>query len=119
MLAKMSPKLDRLVVLNRAIEDVYCGISLTERIATHDHDEQDDAERENVNLTADIGLPQNDFGRLVITRAKTSFQLPLAVSALDGAGVAEVCKDELEVLVEKDVLTLEVAVRQPLIVHIV
>ena len=88
-------------------------------MAAHDHDEQDDAERKNVNLTADIGLVQNDFWRHVAFRANSRHQLTLSVSALDRAGDTKVRKDEIEFLVKEDVLTLEVAVRQPLFVHIV
>ena len=108
-----------MVVLNRAVERVFFGVGNLEGISLRDHDEQDNAERKNVNLTADIELPQNDFWRHVVSRAKTSIQLTLTVFALHRAGETEAPKDEVEILVEEDVLTLEVAVRQPLIVHII
>ena len=119
MFIEFVPKLDRLVVLNSVIVVVCCGVGFYERIAAHDHDKQDDPKCENINLTADIGLHRNDFWRLVVGCAKISLQFTLTVSSLDGGGETEVRKDEVEIFVKEDVVTLEVAMRQPFIVHIV
>ena len=92
------------------IVEVLISFGFLEREDALDNDEQDDAHAEDVDLTAIIRLSFLDLGSHVRHGAAVGRQL----GDLFEGRKAEVSDLEVEVLVDKDVLQLEVAVHDRL-----
>jgi len=76
-----------------------------------DHDEQDNAEGEQIDLLAIVRFACVDLRRHVVMRAKPGVQETGSVSACHRASEPEVRNLEVEVLIQEEILRLQVSVR--------
>lgn len=98
----------------QVVEVLFFAGLLEGEDALHD-DEDDDSDREEVNLGAVVGLAFLDFGGHVGHGTSVAFKLVDALVACE----TEVGNFEIELIVDQNILELEVSVDAPEIVHVV
>lgn len=94
-------------------------VSHVERWVTSIHNEEDNAEGEQVDDLGLVGLACVDFGRHEAKRANDAAVDAGAVAALDGARKAEIDDLDVVVLVEEHILALKVAMSEATSVDVV
>ena len=76
-----------------------------------DHDEQDNAEGEQIDLLAIVRFACVDLRRHVVMRTKLGVQEARSVFACHWASEPEVRNLEVEVLIQEEILRLQISVR--------
>ena len=106
-------------LLEDVLEVGVFRVCLVKRRMTSIHDEQDDADGEQIDLVALVLFLVTDFGGHVAGRAQIRVQRTLAVTAHDGRGKAEINDLQVVLLIEEHILRLEIAMASALLVEVV
>lgn len=104
-----SPEAGLLVVGYGSEERILLHDSQVERRALRDHDEQDDAQREQVHLSSVVRLLLVNLRSHVVGGAELRGQVARAISTGKRASESKVSQLEVELVVEQQVLGLQVS----------
>ena len=119
VLGVSAPKGCRLALGDGSVEWILVGLGCVEWWRLRNHNEQDDAECEQVDGGSNVGLALVDLRCHVVLRSEPGVQEARAVSAFHRTGEAEVRNLQIKVVVEQKILRLQISVSDAIRVAVV
>lgn len=114
-----TPESGRFTLGDSSVERVLICLSRVERRSLGDHDEKNDAESEQVDGLASVGLSVVDLRCHIVLGAESGRQESRAVSTFQRTSKAEVRDLKIIVLIKKKILGLHISVSDTVRVAIV